>query len=157
MTQAESLADQIEKSIIGPAWYGLSLMEAISDVTAEEASFRLDEGSHSIWQQVWHLNNWIGVCHSRLNGNETPWLPEEQDWPPTRAFSEEDWKKAKVTVFASHKEFVAAARKVPDSKLNEQVPGKDYSVGFMLQGITQHVAYHTGQIVLLKKHLQRIA
>ena len=157
MTQAESLADQIEKSIIGPAWYGPSLMEAINEVNAEDALFRLDEGSHNIWQQVWHLNNWIRVCHNRLNGKETPWLPEEEDWPSTRALNEEEWKRTKDTVLASHKEFVAAARRVPDSKLNQQVPGKDYSVGFMLQGITQHVAYHTGQIVLVKKHLKRIA
>ena len=88
MSQAESLADQIEKSIIGPAWYGLSLLEAINEVNAEEALFQLDEGSHSIWQQVWHLNNWIRVFHNRLNGKETPWLAEEEDWPSTPALSE---------------------------------------------------------------------
>ena len=157
MSQAESLTDQIEKSIIGPAWYGLSLMEAIGDVNAEQALFLLDAGSHSIWQQVWHLNNWIGVFHNRLNGKEMPWLPEEQDWPTPRALSEEDWARTKDTVVVSHKRFVEAARKLSDSQLNEQVPGKDYPFGFMLQGITQHVAYHTGQIVLVKKHLTRIA
>ena len=155
MTLAEAFADQIEKSITGPAWYGLSVVEAISDVNAEEALFRLDEGSHSIWQQVWHLNNWIGVCHNRLNGKETPWLPEEEDWPTTRTLSEHDWKRTKDTIVVSHKSFVEAARKLSDSQLKQQVPGKDYSVEFMLQGITQHVAYHTGQIVLVKKHLKR--
>ena len=157
MSQAESLADQIEKSIIGPAWYGLSLLEAINEVNAEEALFQLDEGSHSIWQQVWHLNNWIRVFHNRLNGKETPWLAEEEDWPSTPALSEQEWRRAKDTVLAGHKEFVAAARKLSDAQLNQQVVGKDYSVGFMLQGITLHAAYHTGQIVLVKKHLKRIA
>jgi uncharacterized damage-inducible protein DinB len=157
MTLAEAFADQIEKSITGPAWYGLSVVEAISDVNAEEALFRLDEGSHSIWQQVWHLNNWIGVFHNRLNGKETPWLPEEEDWPSTEGLNEREWKKTQATMIESHKGFVEVARKLSDSQLNEQVPGKDYSFGFMLQGITQHVAYHTGQIVLVKKHLKRIA
>ena len=157
MTPAEAFADQIEKSMVGPAWYGLSVVEAISDVNAEEALFQLDENSHSIWQQVWHLNNWIGVFHNRLNGKEIPWLPEEEDWPTTRTLSEQDWMRAKDTVVASHKSFVELARKLSDSQLKQQVPGKDYSVEFMLQGITQHVAYHTGQIVLVKKHLRRIA
>jgi uncharacterized damage-inducible protein DinB len=157
MTLAESFADQIEKSITGPAWYGLSLLEGISDINAKEALFRIDEGSHNICQQVWHLNNWIGVFHNRLNGKEMPWLPEEEDWPSTKNLSEQEWKKTRDTVIASHKRFVEAIRKLSDSQLNQQVPGKDYSFAFMLQGIAQHVAYHTGQIVLVKKHVKRIA
>src|SRR5689334_25408087 len=101
MTQAESLADQIEKSITGSAWYGLSLVEAVNDVNAEEALVRLDDSSHSIWQQVWHLNNWIGVFHSRLNGKEMSWLPEEEDWPSTKNLTEQEWKKARDTAVAS--------------------------------------------------------
>jgi uncharacterized damage-inducible protein DinB len=157
MTLAESFADQIEKSITGPAWYGLSLLEGISEINAKEALFRIDESCHNIWQQVWHLNNWIGVFHNRLNGKEMPWLPEEEDWPSTKNLSEQEWKKTRDTVIASHKRFVEATRKLSDSQLNQQVPGKDYSFAFMLQGIAQHVAYHTGQIVFVKKHLKRIA
>jgi len=157
MTQAESLAEQIEKTITGPAWYGLSLIESVGDVSADEALFRLDESSHSIWQQVWHLNNWIGVFHNRLNGKEMAWLPENEDWPSTKALNEQEWKKAKDTVVASHKRFVEQARKLSDSQLSQQVPGKDYPFAFMMQGIAQHVAYHVGQIVLVKKHLKRVA
>ena len=157
MTLAESFADQIEKSIAGPAWYGLSLVEAITDVNAQEALFRVDEGSHSIWQQVWHLNNWIGVFHNRLNGKEMVWLPAEEDWPSTKNLSDQEWKKTRDTVIASHKRFVEQAQQLSDPQLNQQVPGKNYSFAFMLQGIAQHVAYHTGQIVLVKKHLKRVA
>lgn len=157
MTSADSFADQIEKSITGPAWYGLSLVEAVKDVNAEEALVRLDDSSHGIWQQVWHLNNWIGVFHSRLNGKEMSWLPEEEDWPSTKNLTEQEWKKARDTAVASHKRFAEQARKLSDSQLNQQVPGKDYSFAYMLQGIAQHVAYHVGQIVLVKKHLKRVA
>lgn len=157
MAQAESFADQIEKSISGPAWYGLSLVEAVKDVNAEEALVRLDDSSHSIWQQLLHLNNWIGVFHNRLNGQEMPWLAEEEDWPSTKKLTEQEWQKARDTAVASHKRFVEQARKLSDSQLNEQVPGKDYSFAYMLQGISQHVAYHVGQIVLVKKHLKRVA
>ena len=156
MTPAESFADQIEKSITGPAWYGLSLVEAIKDVNAEQALVRLDDSSHSIWQQIWHLNNWIAVFHNRLNGKEMAWLPEEEDWPSTKDLNEKEWKNTRDTVVASHKRFVEQARKLSDSQLNQQVPGKDYSFAYMLQGIAQHVAYHVGQIVLVKKHLKRV-
>src|SRR5689334_20819169 len=111
MTQAESLADQIEKSITGSAWYGLSLLEAVTGVNAEEALVQLDDSSHSIWQQVRHLDNWIGVFHNRLNGKEMTWLPEEEDWPSTKNLSEQEWKKTKDSVVASHTRFVQQVRK----------------------------------------------
>ena len=85
------------------------------------------------------------------------WLPAEEDWPSTKNLSDQEWKKTRDTVIASHKRFEQQVRKLSDPQLNQQVPGKDYSFAFMLQGIAQHVAYHTGQIVLVKKHLKRVA
>jgi hypothetical protein len=40
---------------------------------------------------------------------------------------------------------------MPDSRLTERVPGKDYDIYFMLHGAVQHALYHAGQIALLKK------
>jgi hypothetical protein len=38
-----------------------------------------------------------------------------------------------------------------DARLNEIVPGRDYSFYFLAHGIAQHNAYHGGQIALLRK------
>jgi hypothetical protein len=40
---------------------------------------------------------------------------------------------------------------MPESRLAEQVPGKDYDFYHMLHGAVQHALYHAGQIALLKK------
>jgi hypothetical protein len=40
---------------------------------------------------------------------------------------------------------------LPDSRLQDRVPGKAYNVYFMLHGVAQHELYHAGQIALLKK------
>jgi hypothetical protein len=40
---------------------------------------------------------------------------------------------------------------LPESRLKEQVPGKEYDLLFMLMGAVQHTAYHGGQIALLKR------
>jgi hypothetical protein len=39
------------------------------------------------------------------------------------------------------------------AKLEQVVPGKDYTVALMLHGTAQHLAYHGGQIALLKRLL----
>jgi hypothetical protein len=40
---------------------------------------------------------------------------------------------------------------LPESRLHDRVPGKDYHLLFMLLGTVQHAAYHGGQIALLKR------
>jgi hypothetical protein len=39
-------------------------------------------------------------------------------------------------------------------KLDDQVAGKAYDIAHMIRGAAQHMAYHTGQIALLKKLVQ---
>jgi hypothetical protein len=54
-----------------------------------------------------------------------------------------------------HSDLVKAVAAFPDSRLPEQVLGKEkqpyYDYFYMFAGIAQHETYHTGQIVLLKK------
>jgi hypothetical protein len=53
-----------------------------------------------------------------------------------------------------HEELVAAVAVLPDSRLDEVVPGKQgahYTFYYMLHGVVQHELYHAGQIALLKK------
>ena len=54
----------------------------------------------------------------------------------------------------THNELIKAVAAFPDSRLQEQVPGKTqnyYNFYYMFSGIVQHELYHAGQIALLKK------
>jgi hypothetical protein len=37
------------------------------------------------------------------------------------------------------------------ARLREPVAGKDYTVEHMLRGVAQHMAYHAGQIALIRR------
>jgi hypothetical protein len=50
-----------------------------------------------------------------------------------------------------HSELINLVSGLPEGRLNDPVPGRDYDNRFMLLGAVQHVAYHGGQIALLKK------
>ncbi len=68
--------------------------------------------------------------------------------------SEAAWRLAVDTAKHAHHELVQAVAAFPDSRLQDQVPGKSqdyYDFYYMFSGIVQHELYHAGQIALLKK------
>lgn len=77
--------------------------------------------------------------------------PEEGDWPPVEGQGAETWAQALGKLDRTQQQLIEIVSALTDSKLKERVANKEYSIGFMLQGIIQHNVYHTGQIALLKK------
>jgi len=39
---------------------------------------------------------------------------------------------------------------VPDDRLSDTVPGRDYPFHFLLHGVVQHSLHHAGQMAMLK-------
>jgi len=81
-------------------------------------------------------------------------LSDAENFPPVTDASEAAWRKALAQVRRVHDELVSAVAILPDSRLDEMVPGKKgahYTFYYMLHGVVQHQLYHAGQIALLKK------
>ena len=100
-----------------------------------------------------HIAAWDGAVRRRLGGKAVA-LSDEQNFPPVRDTSETAWRKALEHVRQVHDELVQAVSESPDTRLAEQVPGKQgahYNFYYMLHGVVQHELYHAGQIALLKK------
>jgi hypothetical protein len=86
----------------------------------------------------------------RLEG-EAVALSDEDDWPPVHDTSEAAWQNALAALENGHENLRQTIRRLADTRLGDVVPGKNYSVYFMLHGLIQHDLYHAGQIALLKK------
>ncbi|MGB0110423.1 MAG: DinB family protein, partial [Terriglobales bacterium] len=94
-----------------------------------------------------------GAVLRRLGGAAVE-LSDAENFPPVRDTSEAAWRKALAQVRRGHEELVAAVASLPDSRLEDVVPGKEgahYNFYYMLHGVVQHELYHAGQIALLKK------
>jgi uncharacterized damage-inducible protein DinB len=126
-------------------------MELLQDVTAERAAAHLLANSHSIWDIALHLVSWQSIGTDALAGRPVPAWPFPEDWPGVHAQDDEGWRATVQTLERANDELVEATRRLPDERLDETVPGRDYSVYFLLHGIAQHNLYHAGQIALLKK------
>ena len=153
MSETTRLADQIHRAFAGEAWHGDSILELLKGIDAETASAHPIKAAHSIWELVLHIAAWDGAVRKRAGGVAVE-LRDEQNFPPVQDKSEGAWRKAIEHLNRTHDELVKAVAAFPDSRLDEQVPGKTESYHnffYMFSGIVQHELYHAGQIALLKK------
>jgi uncharacterized damage-inducible protein DinB len=152
-SEAARIADQLRRAFDGEAWHGDSLFEILEGVTAARAAARPIEGAHTIWELALHVAAWDGAVLRRLGGAAVE-LSDAENFPPVTDASAAAWRAALAQVRRGHEELVAAAASLPDSRLDDMVPGKEgahYTFYYMLHGVVQHELYHAGQIALLKK------
>jgi uncharacterized damage-inducible protein DinB len=162
MSRAKRLAKHIERTVTGPMWHGPALVDVLDGVTAERARKRPVVGAHSIWELVLHITAWSDIARQRIEGKATGDPTPEQDWPPVpdsvpgtgvRPESDpaSDWRLAIERLGESHHQLAADTRQLDDERLDALVPGLNYTVSVLLQGVVEHGTYHGGQIALLKK------
>jgi uncharacterized damage-inducible protein DinB len=153
MNEAVRLADQIRRAFEGNAWHGDSILELLADVSSKTAAARPIPNAHSIWEILLHIAAWDDAVRRRIGGTAVT-LTGEQNFPPVKDTSKPAWRHAIDSAKQGHNELIKAVAAFPDSRLQEQVPGKTQSYhnfSYMFSGIVQHELYHAGQIALLKK------
>jgi uncharacterized damage-inducible protein DinB len=152
-SEAARIADQLRRAFSGDAWHGDSVFEILEDVNAAQAAAHPSKKAHSIWELVLHIAAWDSAVLRRLGGAAVE-LSDAENFPPVTDASEAEWRKALADVRRVHEALVAAVAALPDSRLDQIVPGKKsahYTFYYMLHGVVQHELYHAGQIALLKK------
>jgi uncharacterized damage-inducible protein DinB len=150
MSEIQTIIDEFKNIHDGDAWHGPSMKEILSGVSAEQAAAKPLANAHSIWELTLHVAAWEDVFTNRLAGlqmNE----PEEGDFPAVTDVSEEAWRRTLTRFDETHRRLIEAVSALTDERLSEIVPGKEYTVEYVLRGLWRHHVYHAGQIALLKK------
>jgi uncharacterized damage-inducible protein DinB len=150
MSETARIADQLKRAFAGDAWHGPALMEILADVDAPAAAARPISLAHTIWELTLHITAWDGAILRRLAGQAAS-PSDAENFPKIRDTSESAWRTALENLQRQHQELLRAISDMPDRRLSEQVPGKDYDFYFLLHGTVQHALYHAGQIVMLKR------
>lgn len=151
MSETKRIHDQLTRAFKGEAWHGPSVLELLSDVTAEQAAAHRIPGAHSIWEIALHVRAWERIALKRIE----EWVPieatPEEDWPAIRDTTDHAWKNTLNALRLNHEALSEVVSRLDEARLAETVPGTQYSVYFLLHGVIQHDLYHAGQIALLKK------
>jgi len=144
------IADQLKRAFAGDAWHGPALMEILAGVDAAAAAARPISNAHTIWELTLHIAAWDGVILRRLAG-EAASPTDEENFPRIRDSGEVAWRATLANLQRQHRELLRVISEMPESRLTERVPGKDYDFYFLLHGTVQHALYHAAQMVMLKR------
>jgi uncharacterized damage-inducible protein DinB len=151
--EIDRLEEQLRRVLEGEAWHGPSVLELLAGVSAAQAASHPIAGAHSIWELVLHLRSDYELVLRRLAGDGSR-LTAAESWPECPAATEENWRHAVRELELLNRELRQAVRDYPDERLDALlVAGVPYTAYTQFIGVTQHNAYHAGQIALLKRAL----
>lgn len=136
-------------------WHGgVTPLGAVRGVSVETALWRPARGRKNIWELTLHVAYWKYAVRRRLEGGTGTRFPRSPaNFPalPKRP-DQVAWDADRALLAAEHGRLLEVVEAIPPSRYGRQVQtGKRWSVGEMVLGIAQHDAWHTGQIVMLKR------
>ncbi len=154
--EVSRLIDEFERAIDGDAWHGDPVMAVIARASFGKADAKPAD-AHSIREIVRHMTAWTREVHRRMNGAPAG-EPLDGDWPPAQAKGEAAFRAEVDALKAAHQALLADLRTLTDAQLFEPIndprnreTGAGVTRYVLLHGLSQHHAYHSGQIAILAK------
>lgn len=138
---------ELNSTFDGDAWHGTPLRRMLDGVSETRARTRPSEAVRSIAELLGHITAWIEIVQRRLTGERVD-VTAELDFQNVAKVS---WREGIERLERAHSSLVDTVARMKDSDFDETVPGKSYTVDFMLHGVVHHNTYHAAQIALLKK------
>jgi uncharacterized damage-inducible protein DinB len=150
MSETERIWNQLQRSFEGnEAWKCPSLRDLLAEATAEQAQAHPIAGAPSIWELLLHTTAYERVACRRLAGEAVASLPGALAWPKPEAVSTDAWLHARLDFGDARRALRQAVAAFPEARLDEPVPGREYSFYLMLHGVVEHALYHAGQVEML--------
>jgi uncharacterized damage-inducible protein DinB len=156
-TRTSLLIDQLHRAFNGDSWHGPSVVQLLRDVTFPQAMATPPGGVHSIAAIVAHMTSWVAEVTRRVTGHP-PAEPIEGDWPIPRATDEAGWAAMHLELAEAMARLTEAVAGFPEARWNDKVgDARDAALGTgvtyeqTVLGLVQHLAYHGGQVAILRK------
>lgn len=152
MSCKKLFADQFSAAFDEENWFA-PLTASIKGLTSEQAMWTEGSSNHSILQIITHLIFWNERYLQRFTGGSVPEMKGDNDSTFIgKDNSDEKWKNAREKLNKVMNDLKDAINNADESKL-ESSPFKDSSDSWysVIANINIHNAYHTGQIVYIRK------
>jgi hypothetical protein len=134
--------DQLKNSHNNKNWYA-PMNAAVEGLTAEQANWKDSTANHSIGQLVSHLIFWNERNLIFFQGEKAPDFSGNNEETFTR-FDPADWAKAVSRLDSIESKLEEFFSNATDEQLQKWAP--------TAANIASHNAYHTGQIIYIRKH-----
>lgn len=150
MNLTAQLAKHFREVYFGGNWTGVSLKENVEDLSWQQATAQV-YSFNTIAALVFHMNYYVSAVLKVFEGELLEASDKYSfDLPPIQ--SEEDWKKLLDKTWSDAEQFTSLVEQLPEHKLEEPFAGGQYGNYFRnINGVIEHLHYHLGQVVLIKK------
>ena len=134
----------------GGNWTSVSLKETLADVSWQQAVTKV-HSFNTIAVLVYHTNYYVSAVLKVLQGEALNASDTFSfDLPPIQ--SDTDWKNLLNKTLADAERFASLLEQLPESRFGEVFTDKKYGTYYRnMHGIIEHIHYHLGQIVVIKK------
>lgn len=134
----------------GGNWTSVSLKETLADVSWQQAVTKV-HSFNTIAVLVYHTNYYVSAVLKVLQGEALNASDTFSfDLPPIQ--SDTDWKNLLNKTWADAERFASLLEQLPESRFGEVFTDKKYGTYYRnMHGIIEHIHYHLGQIVVIKK------
>jgi uncharacterized damage-inducible protein DinB len=122
-------------------WF-VPVMKSVEGITAQQAMWKPNDSCHSIGQLVYHIWFWNKQSLDKFYGRTPDKVPGNND-ETFNDFTEASWATTVANLGAVMHEWEKAISEADEAKLQSY-----YST---IAHITTHTAYHTGQILYVRK------
>lgn len=152
MTLTQQIAKHVRDVNFGGNWTAVSLKDALTGVTWEQAVKKVDS-LNTIAALVFHINYYVNPILRVLEGNPIN-AHDKFSFDVAPINSAEDWNALITKSQTEAEQLAKAIEQFDENKLFETFVNEKY--GNYLRnflGVIEHTHYHLGQIVLIKKML----
>jgi len=136
-------------------WHGgATPLGAVRGMSVGTALWRPTPERKCIWELVLHIAYWKYAVRRRLEGGKAPRFPRSPaNFPDLPEPADQAaWDADRALLKTEHERLLEVVAEIPPSQYGRRVQsGKRWSTGEMILGIAQHDAWHTGQIVMMKR------
>ncbi len=144
------IAKQVRDIHVGGNWTMVNLKDTLADVNWQEATVKI-EPFNTIVALTYHVNYFVSAVLKVLQGGPLDAKDKYSfDHPPIH--SPRDWEQLVQRALAEAEQTAQLIEQLPESRLFENFEDEKYGSYYRnLHGIVEHMHYHLGQIVILKK------
>lgn len=154
MKLTTQLAKHLTDVHFGGNWTCSNMQDVLKDVTWQQATTKIYE-FNTIAILVWHVSYYVNAQLEVLQGK--PLYAKDElsfNHPPIQ--SQQDWEQLLEKIWANAKLLAQLIAELPDSILLAHFTDEKYGNYYRnLQGNIEHMHYHLGQIVVIKKIIQQ--
>ena len=156
MNTSKQIAKHLHEVYFGGNWTTTNLKEVLSDVSWQEATYKF-QSLNTIVTLAYHVNYFVKSVSEVLEGK--PLTSKDAlsfNYPAIN--SQEDWSVFVSQILDDGKRFSILIENLPEEMLNQSFVDEKYGIYYRnLHGIIEHIHYHLGQMVIIKKLIRNNA